>query len=348
MEQEDEEDHDGNEEEEEEDNEEGGDEDENDELVVVEEGGTLNDLSSRKDLQGTLARLKELARQDAIRELLVRDEDGYTALHNVVCFGASLELIKAIWDVMKDDPLKTNLFAIASNAGWYPLHSCVFKTTSVAFLNFVADKFPHALVRRYEDGDTPLELAQRNPDRANHAAILCCLEESTAKYPALLNQITAKCCLVAMKRNGMTEYVSRTPLNDLTQPQFVFMVLDMMKNCAMQPLAELILSYVGTNVGLPIEMINAGFEVTRLRQEMWEVKQQVSEAAQQQVAQLDARMSRLEQALSDQEASRKRDHEAVMASHEAVMAALAATRGLPADQGGDGGGPSKKRKENGA
>ena len=32
----------------------------------------------------------------------------------------------------------------------------------------------------------------------------------------------------------------------------------------------------------------------------------------------------------------------------AVMAALAAIRGLPADQGGDGGGPSKKRKENGA
>ena len=245
MEQENEEDH----EEEDDDDEEGGDEDENNPPVMPEED--LFDLAARNDLQGTLARLKELARQDAIRELLVRDEDGYTALHNVVCFGASLELIKAIWDVMKDDPLKTNLFAIASNAGWYPLHSCVFKTTSVAFLNFVADKFPHALVRRIKNGNTPLEVAQQdNPYRANYAAILRCVEESTARYPTLLNQTTVKCCLVEMKRNGMTEYVSRTPLNDLTQPQFVFMVLDMMKNCAMQLLAEEVMSYVGTNVGL--------------------------------------------------------------------------------------------------
>ena len=95
MEQENEEDHDDNEEEEEEDDEEGGDEDENDEPV---EEGTLYDLSDRKDLQGTLARLKELARHDAVRELLVRDEGGYTALNNVVLYGASLELIRAIWD----------------------------------------------------------------------------------------------------------------------------------------------------------------------------------------------------------------------------------------------------------
>ena len=249
------------------------------------------------------------------------------------------------------------------------------------------------------DGDTPLVDTQNNPNRANYAAILRCLEERTARYPSLLNQITAKCCLVTMKRNGMTAYVARTPLNDLTQPQFVFMVLDMMKNCMMHALAERIMSYVGVNVRLPIET-DAGFEVKRLRQEMWEVKQQMSEATQQQqqqvyevkqqvseaaqqqqVAQLDARMSRLEQAMVEQEASRKRDlveqeasrkrdlaeqeasrkrdlaeqeasrkldHDAVMASHVAVMAALTAIRGLPADQGGDGGGPSKKRKENGA
>ena len=150
---------------------------------------------------------------------------------------------------MKDDPLKTNLFAIANNYGWYPLHYCAAKTTNVDVVKFAADKFPHALVRKSEDGDTPLVDAQNNTTRANHAAILCCVEENIAGYPALLNQITAKCCLVAMKQNGMTEYVARTPLNDLTQPQFVFMVLDMMKNCAMQPLAERIISYVGTNVG---------------------------------------------------------------------------------------------------
>ena len=164
----------------------------------------------------------------------------------------------------------------------------------------------------------------------------------------------------------MTEYVARTPLNDLTQPQFAFMVLDMMKNCAMQPLAEQIMSYVGTNVRLPSELDVAKVELKRqMKQEASEVKQQVA----QQAAKIDDRMSRLEQVMAGQEATRrqdvaeqeasrkrdlaeqevgrKRDHEAVMASHAAVMAALAAIRGLPADQGGDGGGPSKKRKESG-
>ena len=241
MEQEHEEDHDDSEDEEEEDAEEGGDEDENDEPEVER---TLYDLADIEDLQGTLARLKQLARQDAVRELLVRDEGGYTALNNVLYFGASLELVKAIWDVMKDDPLKTNLFAIGTK-GWYPLHYCASATTNVDVLKLAIDKFPHALVRRSSDGHTPLDDAQQDsPDRANYAAIIRCLEENTDRYPVLLNQITTKCCLVEMKRNGMTEYVARTPLNDLTQPQFVFMVLDMMKNCAMEPLAEELMSYV--------------------------------------------------------------------------------------------------------
>ena len=358
MEQEDEEDHDDN------------------DLEGVEEGSLIY-LAYRGDLQDMLARLKELARPVAVRELLYRNKPGDTALHFVFYPDPSLELVRVIWDVMKeDDPLKTNLFAIADNGGEYPLHFCAAQTTNVEVLNFAIDKFPHALVRRNEDdGRTPLNFAQHyHSDRANHAAILRCFEESTARYPALLNQITAKCCLVAMKRNGMTEYVARTPLNDLTQPQFVFMVLDMMKNCAMQPLAEQTMSYVGANVRLPIEMTNTNFEVKRLRQEVWEVKQDVSETKKitQQVAQLDDRMSKLEQALAEQEgsrkrdlaeqeasrkrdleyqeANRKRDHDAVMASHAALMAALVAARGLPADQGGDGGGESsqKKRKENGA
>ena len=351
MEQEHEEDHDDNEEE---------------EVEAPEE--SLYDLAYRKDLDGTLARLNELARQDTVRELLYCNEHGVTALHLVLASDSSIELVTAIWDVMKDDPLKTNIFAIADRHGQYPLHHCVATTTRVEVLNFVIGKFPHALVRRRNENRTTLVIAQGNSHRANHAAILRCLEERTAKYPSLLNQITAKCCLVTMKRNGMTAYVARTPLNDLTQPQFVFMVLDMMKNCAMQPLAEEVISYVGTSVRLLSELDVAKVELKRqinqvvseVKQQVSEVKQQVSEAAQQQqVAQLDARMSRLEQAMAEQEASRKRDlaeqeasrrrdHDAVMASNAALMAALAAIRGLPADQEGDGGDLSRKRKENGA
>ena len=176
-----------------------------------------------------------------------------------------------------------------------------------------------------------------NPNRANHATIVRCLKESTTRYPALLNQIMAKCCLVAMKRNGMTEYVARTPLNDLTQPQFVFMVLDMMKNCAMEPLADEIMSYVGVNVRLPSELDVAKVE---LKRQMW----QEASRTKQQFEHINTRVSRLEQTMVEQEANRKRDHDAMMASHAAVMTALAAIRGLPADQGGGGGDGQSKKK----
>ena len=45
-----------------------------------------------------------------------------------------------------------------------------------------------------EYGNTPLSIVKfNNTARANHAAIVRCLEVSTAKYPpALLNQLTVK------------------------------------------------------------------------------------------------------------------------------------------------------------
>ena len=92
-------------------------------------GGPLRDVVARaarskrpvsawslsKDLQGTQARLKQLARQDAVRELLVRGEDGTTALQWALVDDASLEFVRVICDVIKDDLLKTNLFTIADN-----------------------------------------------------------------------------------------------------------------------------------------------------------------------------------------------------------------------------------------
>ena len=86
--------------------------------------------------------------------------------------------------------------------------------------------------------------------RANRGEIVRCLEDNTARYPALLNQITVKCCLVRMKEQGMTAIVARIPHNEQTPGQFVFELLDMMVNSEMKSMAEEILSYVGTNVGL--------------------------------------------------------------------------------------------------
>ena len=208
---------------------------------------TLFQLAGRKNLARMLDRLTAVPRPQAIQELLEQNEDGTTALHLAFSRDPSLELVRTICDVMRDDPQKRNLFAIAEWGGDYPFHWCASYTSSVEVLQIVIDRFPHALIRAYY----PLT-RDNSADLANEAAIDRCLEDNYAKYPALLNRITAKCCLVRMKEEqGMTDFVAAREINELTRPQFVFMVLDMMKNCAMQPLAEEIMSYVG--VGASIE-----------------------------------------------------------------------------------------------
>ena len=132
---------------------------------------------------------------------------------------------------MKADPLKTNLFAIANIYRVNPLHYCAANTTRVDVLQLIIDRFPHALIRSTDAGHTPLDYAQLcNPHRANHAAIVGCLEENIARYPALLNQLTVKCCLVRLKKQGMTAIVAATPLNEQTPVQFVYEILDLLVN----------------------------------------------------------------------------------------------------------------------
>ena len=237
-------------------------------------------LVLKKDLAGFKARLIALSGPQMIQELLERLEYdqrayypherayreewgkvyGMTAFTVAMCRDTlTLEIAKLMDDGMKDDARKRNLFAILDSKGCLPLHYCAMKTTSVGVLQFVIDKFPGALVSTingYEvseyDRMAPLEIAQyeRNTHRDNHAAIIRCLEDNLAKYHALENQITVKLCLVRLKSEGMTDFVARTPLNDLTREQFVFMTLDNMQNRAMQPLAEEIVSHVGLNMGL--------------------------------------------------------------------------------------------------
>jgi hypothetical protein len=59
------------------------------------------------------------------------------------------------------------------------------------------------------------------------------------------NQITTKLCLSAMKRAGLTDKVLSTPLNELTQAEFAFRVMDEMVNCAWKAQAEYIVSLIG-------------------------------------------------------------------------------------------------------
>ena len=214
---------------------------------------TLYELAGTNAFAGMHARLTTLCRPHAIEELLYRDDGGYMALHFSLHRDCSLELLSAMCDVMKSDPQKRNIFAMADNDGFYPLHNCALLSTRVDVLQFVIDMFPHALVGRADRGGvTPLLFVRGNTSRANHAALVRCIEDNAARYPALLNQLTVKCCMVRLKKQGTTAIVARIPRNEQTPSQFVYELLDMMVNSEMKAMAEDIISFVGTNVGLPV------------------------------------------------------------------------------------------------
>ena len=64
-------------------------------------------------------------------------------------------------------------------------------------------------------------------------------------HPILANQLMVKLCIDRMSRIGMYDVVCATATNDLPEHLFVFKVIEMMKMCGMQPLAEDLVEYVG-------------------------------------------------------------------------------------------------------
>jgi tankyrase len=80
------------------------------------------------------------------------------------------------------------------------------------------------------------------PDLAERQAR--CLE-LIRRWPDLRNQISVKLCIDRLKRYGYDKVVKRTPTRELPQHLFVFKVIEMMKMCGMEPLAEELIEYIG-------------------------------------------------------------------------------------------------------
>lgn len=158
------------------------------------------------------------------------------------------------------------------------------------------------------------------------AATLRCLEENTARYPSLLNQLTAKCCMVELKRRGASALVAAVPNNDLMPQQFVFKVLDHFANCGMKALADEVISYVGVNCRLPTELDRVRSEAKQTERRL------VSE-----MTQLRGDISGLQDVICQQEASRKRDYGMLM---DAVLLLLSGRQGAEEERGGS----ARKRK----
>jgi hypothetical protein len=275
-----------------------------------------NDLSSMKDRLATLPPL------DAVIELLERAPNGGTALHNALAFDAPLELVRAVVVAMEGDPRKTNLFIVIDENGDTPLHFCATYTTRVDVIDYIIAKWPHSLLTKDKLGNVPFAMARDfNCGRDNHPEVLRVLEEKTAKFPAIYNQVTVKCCMNEMKKRGMTELVSSREVSDLTRGQFVFMVLDNMVNREMKAMAEDILSYVGTN-NARIDADDLGDIVkaelkglctcVKELQGHGEKRGAKIEGLEDRVEKIDRRLRRLEVDLKEQDMCRKQEHKVII------------------------------------
>ena len=65
------------------------------------------------------------------------------------------------------------------------------------------------------------------------------------KYKTDELQVAAKMCMTRMKKQGITERVLSTPLNELSKDEFIFRVVDEMVNCEWKAQADYIMSLVG-------------------------------------------------------------------------------------------------------
>ena len=67
-------------------------------------------------------------------------------------------------------------------------------------------------------------------------------------------QDTVKLCVRQMKRDGVYyDKIADVPANDLTETLFAFKVVEMMTSCAMEPLADDLVSYIGVGVGVKVD-----------------------------------------------------------------------------------------------
>ena len=210
---------------------------------------SLADVANFADLS---SRIATLTRVQAIEELVYQHEEDDTVLSRLMgTDDVPLDLLKSITAVMKGDERKRNLFTVSNSFKVLPLHICANWSNNLQVLQYTIDQYPPALLAETIGDETPLDYAKDNKNRANYSAIVLCLEENMRKLPTLMNQFAVKCSMAALKTRGMYALVSALPLNDLSPMQFVYLVLDEMVNRQMKQLAEDILAYVGTNVGLP-------------------------------------------------------------------------------------------------
>lgn len=76
-------------------------------------------------------------------------------------------------------------------------------------------------------------------------------------------QDTVKLCIKQMKRDGVYyDKIADVSANDLTETMFAFKVIEMMTSCAMEPLADELVSYIGVGKGAADVKIDWAFKTS--------------------------------------------------------------------------------------
>ena len=76
-------------------------------------------------------------------------------------------------------------------------------------------------------------------------------------------QDTVKLCVRQMKRDGVYyDKIADVPVNDLDETMFAFKVIEMMTSCAMEPLADDLISYIGVGKGAVGVKIDSAYKTS--------------------------------------------------------------------------------------
>jgi hypothetical protein len=136
--------------------------------------------------------------------------------------------------------------------------ACQFghRDTVSVLLDAGADPF----LPRLEVGTTPYDIAELN-EHHSCVELIRAFPERKKVLQSERNQIAVKIAVNKLKnREGELDRVRSLNLNDMTEEEFVFFVLEDMKSRQMHGLADQVVSHVGVNIGREPEMMHCGLE----------------------------------------------------------------------------------------
>jgi len=128
-------------------------------------------------------------------------------------------------------------------------------------LRFIKKKYyPHVNMRACDDGETeetfmlrgvtwhhvqneyPIGAPITMINKRNKRQILYHLNKKYSVMDNNFSQITTKMCISRLRTQGLTKQLAGKKMNDITQGEFAYTVIEMMMSCAMEPQAEWIVS----------------------------------------------------------------------------------------------------------